>query len=165
MPGRARKPRDRGHAAVDEVDGRGRRSRRKSCKRPPFGRRVVLVPVDAVAVRHHDEQALFVEEHELLAEEARVGLRLTPEHVRRAEVWRRADDGDLDRVPVGARSLNDVVQPPRDLLRDSRAERGEDPLGVEDVARRIAVCAGGTGRHERDAAREDGERGARQAGP
>ena len=46
---------------------------------------------DAVAVRHHDQQPALVEEEELLAEEARVRLRLAPQRGNGAEVERLRD--------------------------------------------------------------------------
>ena len=55
--------------------------------------------VDAEALRHHDQQRVLVDEAQLGAEEARVGLRLGPQLRHGAEVGLVADDRDLDRQP------------------------------------------------------------------
>src|SRR5581483_4033782 len=97
------------------------------------------VPVDAVAVRHHDEQLVLVPVEELLAEEVRVHLRLPEEYGNRAEVDPRRDDGDADLEAGLLRRREQRRQLARAALVDVRVERQEHRLCDQVVARGVGV--------------------------
>src|SRR5205085_4420596 len=76
-------------------------------------------------------------------EEVCVLLRLAEERRDRAEVVPLGDQGYLDRIAVLARVVHGREQRLLLVLAVLELEREEDPLRVEDVARRVAVRTGG----------------------
>jgi hypothetical protein len=106
------------------------------------------VVVDAVAVRHHDQQpaAIVPERAQLFLEEARVPARLTPELIDEAKVARGRDERDLDPVTVRSGIRNQRSQLRDAVGREQACRRGRVELTRhehvprrQDVARRVAV--------------------------
>ncbi len=97
--------------------------------------------LDAIAVRHHDQQRLRPAEADLLLEERGVALRMGEQLRDRAEVGGRGEQRHLDREVQARRGRRLGVE--RALER--RRHRGligiEDALDEEHVARRIGVRA------------------------
>ena len=99
----------------------------------------IAVHRGAVALRHHDEQAVAIHERQLEPEELGVLLRLVEERERSAEIRRAHDDRDSDPIVLLLRFPQQSVQPIHLLLVDRLREREEDALRQQIVARRIAV--------------------------
>lgn len=94
---------------------------------------------DAVAVGHHDERALFVDEPQFLGQEAGVQSRLLVEHGHGAEVVAALDDGDADRVPTPPRAGHERIE--LRLVRggDTGVRGHERLLAQQVVACRVAM--------------------------
>ncbi len=102
---------------------------------------LVFGPVEAEAVRHHDEQPLLVEEEEFFAEEAGVGARLAVEGGDRAHVVAARDQGDADLEAGTVGRLDEAGELGLLLGGELGVEGKEDLLCEQVVAGGVAVGA------------------------
>ena len=105
----------------------------------------------------------MVEEGELLAEVASVSRGALPECADRAEIARRSDQRDADRVTAGGGRRDRCLELPLGRRREGCVPRDEGVLCREDVTCRIPV--GARARCRNTEQREQQRSGQRQAQP
>ena len=119
-------------------------------------------PLDAVPATHHDQERWRVVPcADLAVEEGGVLLRLAEQAANRPEVSRRCDQRHLDREVSATRRGGLRVQLGLETVRDGRAERIEDVLREQHVARRVTVGQRDRGEEQREQehGRQEGQRG------
>jgi hypothetical protein len=143
MPLALGEPADGDHCdSRESVPLRLRRRLNPAERRPGFRASGRSEPArDAEAVRRHDEHRGHQAGAELGGHKLGVLLRPAEHPGVVGEVLLGGDERDLDRVATLFRRLQEAEQVELDRLRRPVRERGVEPLGLEVMARRVAVRA------------------------